>query len=80
MQNRNECEVLKIKTRMNQIYWGTEQEIEEKHTKIYDDVRKRFETSFGEEPSHFIRVGGVLPLLGDTSGLGEGQAVYCATS
>ena len=51
---------------MNQIYYGTEQEIEDKHTKVYDDLRKRFEMSFGEEPSHFIRVGGILSLVGDT--------------
>lgn len=62
-----------------EIYSGASHRTEEIHTSRYDDLRKRFCNTFGEENSHYIRVGGLLPLGGDTDLLGGFDSIYAGT-
>lgn len=61
------------------IYAGPPHLVEDRHTSRYDDLRKRYCATFGEENTHFVRVAGLLPLAGDTDLLGGFDSLYAGT-
>ncbi len=68
-----------IKSSIMEIYAGLPHVVEDNHTNRYDDLRKRYCSTFGEENTHFVRVAGLLPLAGDTGLLGGFESLYAGT-